>query len=164
MIENNELLNLEQQLENQLIIVKEMRGMKREMTDMRDEIKQDVEELRDSITLTRSEGSEIQKIVGQKSWRLADELFVTSVSDDLFLAKVGHFRGIIYKKLKETFNIPRYYDLRRIDFKHGVTLVENISLSGLSNSEKKMTEKCKRAAEINGDNITRYNISWVYQS
>lgn len=158
MIESRELMELEQQLENQLVIVKEMRGMKKEMVNMRNEIKQDVQELRDSITLTRSEGSEIQKAVGKKSWELSDALFSSDVSSDLFMAKTGHFRGIIYKKVKDTFDIPRYYDLRRVDFIHAINLINSITLSSLTNTEKRMTVKCKQAAELNGDDISNYDI------
>lgn len=158
MIENNELMTLQQQLEGQLVLVKEMQIIKNEVTEMKDDIKKDVQELRDSITLTRSEGAEIQSAVGSKSWRLADDIFKTNVSDDLFLAKTGHLRGIIYKRLKDTFNIPRYYDLRRIDFKHALNVIDAISLESLSSSEKRMTAKCKQAAELNNDDISMYEL------
>lgn len=153
MIESKELMDLEQQLENQLVIVKEMRGMQKEIADMRDEIKQDVQELRDSITLTRSEGAAIQSLVGKKAWELTDNLFKNKVSDDLFLAKQGHFRGIIYKRLKGTFNVPRYFDIRRVDFLKAQQVIAIVDLSNLQDYQLRLTPRQKEIAEMNGDDI-----------
>lgn len=156
MSKNSKLMTLQEQLEGQLVLVKEMQVIKNEVTEMKDDIKKDVQELRDSITLTRSEGAEIQSAVGSKSWQLADAIFKTNVSDDLFLAKTGHLRGVIYKRLKDMFNVPRYYDLRRIDLKHALNVIDAINLESLSSSEKRMTMKCKQAAELNNDDISMY--------
>ncbi|MGY3767087.1 ORF6C domain-containing protein [Vagococcus vulneris] len=153
MIENNELVTLQQQLETQLVMVKEMQGIKEDMVTMRDEVKQDVQELRDSITLTRSEGGAIQSLVGTKAWQLTDELFGKPVSDDLFLAKHGHFRGIIYKRLKDTFNVPRYYDIRRVDFVNAQKVIEMVSLNNLQPYQLRLTARQMEIAEMNGDDI-----------
>ncbi|MGY3767069.1 ORF6C domain-containing protein [Vagococcus vulneris] len=153
MIENNELVTLQQQLETQLVMVKEMQGIKEDMVTMRDEVKQDVQELRDSITLTRSEGGAIQSLVGTKAWQLTGELFGKPVSDDLFLAKTGHLRGIIYKRLKETFNVPRYYDIRRVDFVNAQKVIEMVSLNNLQPYQLRLTARQMEIAEMNGDDI-----------
>lgn len=159
MIETNELMTFQQQLEGQLVLVKEMQVIKNEVSEMKDDIKKDVQELRDSITLTRTEGSEIQSAVGSKAWKLTRKVFGKEVSDDLFMAKTGHLRGVIYKRVKDMFNIPRYYDLRRIDFKHALNMIDAISFESLTTSEKRMTVKCKQAAEINNDDISSYDIA-----
>lgn len=150
---SNQLMELEQTLKNQLVIVGEMRQMKDEVSEMKVEIKRDIKELRESITLTRHEGSEIQSAVGAKSWELTDDLFGMDVSDDLFLAKVGHFRGIIYKRLKETFNVPRYYDIRRVDFKKAKQIIETVDLTNLKDYQLRLTARQKEIAKINGDNV-----------
>lgn len=151
---SNDLMELEQTIENQLIIVKEMRAIKTEVTDMKNDIKKDVQELRDSITLTRSEGAELQSIVGAKAWALTNELFKKEVSDDLFLAKLGHFRGIIYKRIKETFNVPRYYDIRRIDLTKAKQVVDIVALNNLKAYQLRLTARQKEIAALNNDDIS----------
>lgn len=151
---SNQLMELEKTIENQLIIVKEMRTIKQDIQKMKHEIKQDVQELRDSTTLTRSEGAELQSAVGSKAWKLANELFKHEVSDDLFLAKVGHFRGIIYKRLKETFNVPRYYDIRRVDFMNAKQVVDIVALNNLKGYQLRLTVRQKEIALLNKDDIS----------
>lgn len=147
-------MELEQTIENQLVIVKEMRSIKTEVTEMKNGIKKDVQELRDSITVNRHEGAELQSSVGKKAWELADEFFKKEVSDDLFLAKVGHFRGIIYKRLKETFNVVRYYDIRRVDFENAKKVVDIVALSNLKDYQLRLTARQKEIAKLNDDDIT----------
>lgn len=153
---DNPLMELEKTLENQLILVKEMRGMKNEVSEMRIEIKRDVQELRDSITLTRHECSEIQSAVSKRSWELAGDLFKKKVSDDLFLAKVGHFRSIIYKRLKDVFNVPRYFDIRRIDFNNAKQIISMVELTNLRAYQIRLTVRQKEIAEANGDEIDEF--------
>lgn len=150
---SNQLLELEKTLENQLVLVKEMRLIKSDVSKMKEEITKDVQELRDSITLNRHEGAEIQSAVGKKAWDLAKEYFDHKVSDDLFLDKVGHFRGIIYKRLKETFNVPRYYDIRCIDFTRSKQVIEIVSLSNLKDYQLRLTARQKEIAYLNADNV-----------
>ena len=109
--------------------------------------------MRDCIPLYRLEGAEIQSAVGKKAWDLAKEYFDHKVSDDLFLDKVGHFRGIIYKRLKETFNVPRYYDIRRIDFTRSKQVIEIVSLSNLKDYQLRLTARQKEIAYLNADNV-----------
>lgn len=154
---SNQLMELEQTLRNQLAIVGEMRQMKDDVTEMKVEIKRDIKELRESITLTRHEGAEIQSAVGAKAWELTDKLFGKEVSDDLFLAKVGHFRGIIYKRLKETFNVPRYYDIRRVDFKKAKQVIDIVALSNLKDYQLRLTARQKEIAMMNNDDISKFD-------
>lgn len=79
--------------------MKEMRLIKSDVSKMKEEITKDVQELRDSITLNRHEGAEIQSAVGKKAWDLAklidflgfslvliaDYSLITSPSNMLFL-------------------------------------------------------------------------------
>ena len=153
---SSQLMDLEKTLENQLVLVREMRTMKDEVADMRVEIKRDVQELRDSITLNRHECSEVQTVVARKAWDLANDLFNHEVSDDLFLSKVGHFRGIIYKRLKDTFNVPRYVDIRRVDFENAKKLVDMVDLSNLKDYQLRLTARQKEIAEMNGDDISKF--------
>lgn len=130
---------------------------KDEMIVIRDDIKRDVNELRDSITLNRHECSEIQVAVGRRAQTLTKELFRTGVSDDLFLAKLGHFRSAVYKRLKDSFNINRYYDIRRVDFNTALGVIASIELSNLKDYQLRLTPRQKEIAVMNNDDIS--NIS-----
>lgn len=151
---SNQLMELEKTLETQLILVKEMRSMKDEVAEMREDINRDVKELRDSITLTRSECSEVQRQVAKRAWQLAEDYFPHKVSDDLFMAKVGHFRSAIYNRLKTVFNIPRYYDIRRVDLQRALAVIEMVELCNLKNYQIRLTVRQKEIAAINNDDIS----------
>lgn len=151
---SDQLMELEKTLETQLVLVKEMRQMKDEVKDMEIEIKRDVKELRDSITLNRHEISEIQTKVGSKAWALTKELFGDrNVSDDLFLAKSGHIRSAIYKRLKENFDITRYFDIRRIDFELALRIISGVELTNLQGYQLRLTQRHREIAEFNQDDI-----------
>lgn len=151
---SNQLMELKQTIENQLEIVIQMEAMKSEVEQMTNDIKKDVQELRDSIKLNRSECAEIQSEVAKKSWELTSEFFKRKVSDDLFMAKLGHFRSIIYKRLKETFNVSTYFDIRRVDFMAAKTVIDIVALNNLKNYQLRLTARQKEIAEMNGDNFT----------
>ncbi|MEG0285017.1 MAG: ORF6C domain-containing protein [Vagococcus sp.] len=153
---SNQLMDLQKQLENQLVIVKEMQVMKEDMTKMHTEIKQDVQELRDTITLTDSERSNLQSAVQTKANELTKKYFKKDVSDDLFLMKSGHFRSVIYKRIKDTFNITSYYKVRRIDFKHAMQVIEMVQLSNLKGYQLRLTPRQKEIALLNGDDIKEF--------
>lgn len=153
---SNQLVELQQQLENQLVIVKEMQVMKEDMTKIHSEIKQDVQELRDTITLTDSERSNLQSAVQSKANELTKDLFKKEVSDDLFLMKSGHFRSVIYKRIKETFNITSYFKVRRIDFKHAMQVVEMVQLLNLKDYQKRLTPRQKEIAILNNDPVQEF--------
>lgn len=131
---------------------------KEEMVEMKDSIEKDVKELRDSITLNRHEISEVQSKVGKRSWELADELFSgRDISDDLFLAKTGHLRSAIYKRLKENFDISRYYDIRRVDFEKAKEIISKVELENLQPYQLRLTARHKEIALLNNDNIEGMN-------
>lgn len=155
MIEQNELMTLQTQLENQLVLVKEMQVMKSEMVNMHQEVKRDVQELRDTITLTDAERSDLQSLVFKKANQLTSDLFGKKVSDDLFLAKSGHFRSIVYKRLKETFNVTSYMKIRRIDFSNAKAIVAMVQLNNLKGYQLRLTPRQKEIAEMNGDDIAK---------
>lgn len=154
---SDQLMELEQTLETQLVLVKEMRQMKNEVGTMKEEIKRDVQELRDSITLNRHEVAQVQSMVGKKAWQLTDELFgKRNISDDLFLAKTGHFRSAIYKRLKDNFDVTRYLDIRRVDFKKAIQIISEVKLTNLESYQLRLTARHKEIAIINNDDIKEF--------
>lgn len=123
------------------------------VTDIRDEIKKDVEELRNSIPLTYEEDRELKSYVAKKSADLTREFFNRNVSDELFLSKLGHFRMAIYKRLNEALNTPRVTAIKRIDFNQAKRIIDFVSLENLTDSQKRITMKQIEIAEFKGDEI-----------
>jgi len=74
------------------------------------------------------------------------------------MAKVGHFRTAIYQRIKETFNVPRYNELRRVDFDNAMTVIDIVNLSNLRNHQLRLTERQKDIARKNGDDITLFDL------
>lgn len=128
--------------------------IKSEMIDIKGEIKADIKELRDSITLNDEEIKDIQSAVGTVAWRLTKEYFgERNVSDDLFMAKLGHLRTGVYYHLKKTFETGRYTRLKRIDFKKAMNKLTSFGLSDLEDYQTRLTPRQKEIAALNDDDI-----------
>lgn len=162
MIENSELMSYEDQLKGQLIMISEMKdikndvlAVKNEVSDMKKDIAKDVQELRDNIPLTRAEQREIQSTVQTKCNELTNDLFGKKVSDDLFLAKTGHFRIAVYSRLKQIFNVTTYYEIRRVDFTDAKRVIKNVRLDNLESYQKRLTARQKEIAILNNDPVEK---------
>ena len=144
-----------QKVVNSMIATKnEVVGIKNEMMDMKGEIKADIKELRDSITLNDEEIKDIQSAVGTVAWRLTKEYFGgRNVSDDLFMAKLGHLRTGVYYHLKNTFETGRYTRLKRIDFKKAMNKLTSFGLSDLEDYQTRLTPRQKEIAALNDDDV-----------
>ena len=66
------------------------------------------------------------------------------------------FRSIIYKRLKDTFNVPRYVDIRRVDFENAKKIVDMVGLPNLKDYQLRLTARQKEIAEMNGDDISKF--------
>lgn len=130
---------------------------KDEIVEMKEDISKDIAELRDSIVLNRKESSDIQSAVSKQAWWLTEKFFDKKVSDDLFLAKLGHFRGIVYKMLKEEFDLPRYCDLKRVDFKRALLFIGGIKLAHLKTYQLRLTPRQREIATMNNDDISKFD-------
>lgn len=80
-----------------------------------------VQEVRDSVTLTNQECYELQSAVALKSIQLTKDRYNEEEGD--FNKVVGKYRRMIWKQLKNKFNVPRYNCIRRIEFDEAITFV-----------------------------------------
>ena len=133
-----------------------MEEVKDEMVDMKQEIKTDIKELRDSITLNPGEIKMIQSAVGTKSWELTKEYFKNrNVSDDLFLAKLGHLRQGVYHHLKTALDVGGpYTTIKRIEFQKALNILSSLELSDLSDYKKRLTPRQIEIANLHNDDIS----------
>lgn len=126
--------------------------VKDDVSDMKQSITKDVQELRDSITLNEVECLELQGAAFAKAKQLANEYFAgDNVSSNLFLSKYGQFLRLVYKHLKTTFNIRKYVFVRRIDFIKALNYVSNIDLTDFTATETRMTPKQLEIIELEKD-------------
>lgn len=89
-----------------------------------------VKEVRESITLTDAECYELQHAVHSKSVELVKTyLNGDDVPKEEFSKLVGKFRRLIWKKVKERYQVARYTHIRRIDFSDAMNFVSGITLS-----------------------------------
>ncbi|MNN58668.1 ORF6C domain protein [compost metagenome] len=82
-----------------------------------------VQEVRDTVTLTNAECTLVHSEVAAKSFSLAKDRY--SEEDGDFRKVVGKYRRLIWKQLKEKFNVPKYNCIRRIDFNEAIQFVSN---------------------------------------
>ena len=80
-----------------------------------------VQEVRDSVTLNNAECTMMQKAVATKSISLTKDRY--SEEDEPFKNVVGKHRRMIWKQLKEKFNVPKYNCIRRIDYDDAIIFV-----------------------------------------
>lgn len=127
---------------------------KNKVEEMQHDISKDIKELRDNIRIDRNEQAEIQSLVCRKATQLTKDLFQKKVSSDLFLAKSGHFRIPIYRRLKETFNVTSYLEIKKVDFKKALEVIDNVALYNLDTYQKRLTIKQKEIALMNHDDVS----------
>lgn len=82
-----------------------------------------VQEVRDSVTLTNAECAMLHSDVANKSISLARDRF--NEEEDDFKKVVGFYRRMIWKHLKEKYNVPKYNCIRRIDFEEARSFVQS---------------------------------------
>ncbi|MFS0837233.1 ORF6C domain-containing protein [Paenibacillus sp. 1P03SA] len=112
---------MEAVLEHMKMLHDNVFDMKTEVNERFVEMNILVQEVRDSVTLSNSECADLQSAVGKKSVQLTKERF--EPGDD-FLKLVGKNRNLIWKKLKQKFNVHKYIYVRRIDFQEALEFVK----------------------------------------
>lgn len=100
-----------------------MKSMYSEFTTGMAHMQTMVQEVRDTVTLTNAECTLIHSEVATKSFSLAKDRY--NEEDGDFKAVVGKYRRMIWKQLKEKFDVPKYNCIRRIDFKEAIQFVSN---------------------------------------
>jgi uncharacterized protein YoxC len=130
---------IQRQLDNQRNQVETIKSILNEVIQIRDDVNSSkrevnkrfvvmeemVQEVRDSVTLIYAEEKELQSEVCSRSAALAKDRY--KENDKSFSGVVGKYRRLIWSKLKQKFNVPRYNCIRRVDFQDAVEIVRNFS-------------------------------------
>lgn len=101
-----------------------------------------VETVDKKVHLDDGEATEIQAIVAKKAWEFAQEYFEGQApSQNMFMSKVGQFRGNLYRRLKKAFNVHKYTSIKHTDFDSAYDFIDRIELSDFTHKEVRMTPK-----------------------
>lgn len=98
--------------------IKEMYG---EFTEGMAEMKMLVQEVRDSKTLLDAERFDLQSAVTSKAISLTKDRLEEET--DEFPKVVGKYKRLIWKRLKQRYQVPKYSHIRRIDFNESIAFV-----------------------------------------
>lgn len=99
-------------------------GMKTMYNEFREdaaEIRQLVQEVRDSVTVTNAECFGLQSAVASRSIGLTKDRYAEG--DESFSTTVGKYRRMIWKQMKLNFDVPKYNCIRRMDFESAMSFV-----------------------------------------
>ncbi|MVP00389.1 ORF6C domain-containing protein [Paenibacillus lutrae] len=97
-------------------------GIKSDVEERFTEMNVMVQEVRDSVTLLNSECTQLHSAVASRSIKLTKDRF--HEEDESFSKTVGKYRRLIWKKLKEKYDVHKYNCIRRIDFYEAVEFVK----------------------------------------
>ncbi len=100
-----------------------IKSMYSEFSEGMAEMKDMVQEVRDSVTLNNAECTMIHAEVARKSIGLAKDRYQDE--DVEFQKIVGKYRRMTWKQLKLKFDVPKYNCIRRIDFDEAMKFVRD---------------------------------------
>lgn len=103
-----------------------------------------IEEVKNTIVLSNGEAVMLQNAVNKKALSFTQAFFdeVKQEHDsNLFLSKLGQFRGVVYRLLKKRFNATRYTTILHVDFKMAMAFVDSLEYVQLTDTDKRWTVK-----------------------
>lgn len=140
-----------------LKLVESVEEIRDEMYKIHEEVKDDLQDIRDTYPLTNGEISLIKSMVSKKATEFTDSYFENKVSSELFSKKWGHFIMAIYFKLKRKFGVSTYTIIRHIDAEDAYQYIRNLEMADLPQRYLRMTEKQNETAEKYGD-VVKVNV------
>jgi hypothetical protein len=125
-----QLDNQRNQVETSQLMLNEIRSIRDEVNDVKREVGKQyvqmsemVQEVRDSVTLMNAECDMLHSAVATKSVFLTKDRYTEE--DGSFKTVVGIHRRMIWKNLKQLYNVPKYNCIRRIDFESAIQFVRD---------------------------------------
>lgn len=114
----------------------EMKNIKEETASMKDEVKDDVKdvrnmvvEVRNRVHLEEADANKIKSIVAKKSHEIAKQKYGDSKEYGAeYRELLGYARRRVYKKLKNRFNVTKYTAIRHVDREAAKDYAESIVL------------------------------------
>lgn len=139
--------NVNDQLLKEVIGIKEEMDITARKTNHKfNELENLIEEVNKKVHIDDGEATEIKSIVFRKAGVFADFYFEeqkTHPSDNLFASKKGQFIRLMYSRLKKTFNVTKYTNIKHVDAENAVKFLENLSYDDFTPFEIRETPKQK---------------------
>lgn len=152
-MQKKQAMNLVVQSDVNQQLLKEVIGIKEEMditarkTNHKfNELENLIEEVNKKVHIDDGEATEIKSIVFRKAGVFADFYFEeqkTHPSDNLFASKKGQFIRLMYSRLRKTFNVTKYTNIKHVDAENAVKFLENLSYDDFTPFEIRETPKQK---------------------
>lgn len=114
---------LQKSIDRDQLILNRMLGIEKNVDKKFTEMTELVQEVRDSVTLTNAECAMMQSDVRIKAISLTKDRY--SEEDGGFKTVVGKHIRMIWKQLKEKYNVPKYNCIRHIDFDDARSFVQS---------------------------------------
>lgn len=142
----------QQQAEVMLAVIERMDEQEKRVDIKIGRVEQLVEDVSKKVHLDEKEATDIQSIVNRQAWKFANIKFEESgfeepYQTELFMSKLGHFRSVIYKRLKKQFNVTKYTHIPHEKFNEALSFVHNLSYDNLNEIEKRWTAKQRELLE-----------------
>lgn len=99
-----------------------MKSMYDDFSDKFSAMENMVQEVRDSVTITNAECFKLLSAVATKSIQLTKDRY--EEGEQSFKKVVGSYRRMIWKALKESYNVPKYNCIRHVDFDTAMMFVQ----------------------------------------
>lgn len=142
----------QQQAEAMLAVIERMDEQEKRVDIKIGRVEQLVEDVSKKVHLDEKEATNIQSLVNKKAWKFTNrKFFENGFSEpypvELFMSKQGHFRSVVYKRLKKNFNVNKYTHLPHEKFKEAMSFINNLSYDNLNEIEKRWTAKQRELLE-----------------
>lgn len=135
-----------QQSEALIAVIERMEEQEKRVDKKINEVEQLVKAVDEKVHLDDKEAYDIQKLVGNRSSEFAKiflekEGYEVPFDTNIFLAKVGQVRSVIYRRLKHKFGVTKYTHIRHTQFNEAVEFLNDIKYSWLTEAEVRWTPR-----------------------
>ncbi|WP_195971962.1 ORF6C domain-containing protein [Enterococcus gallinarum] len=139
-------------------LLREMGNVKEEMIELKDEVKEHVNESRslyekmsEQVTITYEEQKELRSIVSKLAISLTEEHQKRqgkTYSGNLFKAWKGMFMSRIHSKLKKRMNVVRYTSIKRVDYDEALAYLNVLTYDHFSLADLQATPAVLNVLEL----------------
>lgn len=122
-----------------------------EIKDEHNEFKEELEEFKNTVTLSGPQADRLHKFATTKGHQLTKEFFGEEVSQELYMKKFGHLIMGVYTAIKKRFEVSKYTLVKRVQAEQAIAFVESLTLNDLPQNYKRLTDSQIDTATRHGD-------------
>lgn len=129
-----------------------------EVVELKNDVKKDLNDMRNRITIDYESQKELQSIVKKKSNKIAKEHYGEPEEYGAEIRELsGYATRFLWSALKDKYRITRFTSLRQVDFKEGKDFLKNVVLGKdfINSYEQWKYQRAKKRQrelkQLNGD-------------